>query len=332
MFKNFLIAVCMVALMAAPAFSWGGASMNVDSAAISGNLETSFQGPTFFTPLGGAGGFAGAGGSGDANASGKIAWGKVNGDVDSKAAGLTSTNTGTFKILEYNAGVLTLGVGVSSQSAAEAVAGAKGKILVDGFLGAAGTCIRGVAVQGTLDASGIVLIPFITQSNGFSGGIAGQTSAGAFEGGAIVLTFIGKAGATVGAEITMFGQSGSSSYQYVATYFTTFKTEGQGTDVFASTKITSRFVENTNGSCLAGSLADVDGGWSAKGVAATLTVQTNEFGGAYASAVGTYSGHGSLGSNYNGSVTGHSATSITTFNGMNGSLNQASASMHSISR
>jgi hypothetical protein len=50
-------------------------------------------------------------------------------------------------------------------------------------------------------------------------------------------------------------------------------------------------------------------------------------GGAVAGAIGTYSGSGDLGCNFDGSAIGFTSTSVTTFNGMNGSINSASAGM-----
>ncbi len=135
------------------------------------------------------------------------------------------------------------------------------------------------------------------------------------------------AGANIDVSIDMWGDSFSNSYRFVD-IDGNMRTEGMGTNVGAFTEVRTSGDASSydNGDAYAG--AYVRGGWVAGGMVSTTTTQSAPgMGGAFASASGSYFGAGSLGTNYSGSATGYSSTSITTVNGMNGSINTAAAGM-----
>jgi len=140
------------------------------------------------------------------------------------------------------------------------------------------------------------------------------------------------AAAGLEANIHMYGSTYSESYRYIDTSVKGQKTEGFGSNVGADTHVTSYGSTYENSTKLANSNARVNGGFNAAGGATTLTAQESmgpgSFGGAIAGGFGSYSGSGDLGCNFDGSVVGSSYTSVTTFDGMNGSINSAGASMN----
>jgi len=137
------------------------------------------------------------------------------------------------------------------------------------------------------------------------------------------------------ASINMYGNSISESYRFVAED-DGVQTEGMGTTVgaFTTVKTSGSSYEDANGYIIfvgptAWANADVEGNWTAAGGAATLTKQTanNGSGGAMAGAFGVYSGNGQLNDNFFGSAVGYSNTSVTTVQGLSGSINHASSGM-----
>jgi len=134
------------------------------------------------------------------------------------------------------------------------------------------------------------------------------------------------AAAGVSAGISVFGNSGSASYRYV-NWDNGAKTEGMGTNVAAFTTVLSNKGSYDNDNGLAHADSNVQGGWLAAGGAVTKTTQTGPGGIATAGAVGIYSGSGQLGDNFHGSAVGYSSTSVTTIQGMNGSMSTAAAGM-----
>jgi len=290
-------------------------------------------------PNGGAFGISGAIGGAKAGADGFVFNGTVEGDVDAWGGGLTVTDAYRFN---PHMGDKSIGVGSSSES--YALTGAKLKIKVDpgyfGF-GEVDGHLCGFAAQGTLNASGLIESPKYFDTEGFTGGIAGQGSIGGFSGGAFAVSgpdikicrwkIDSKSGAGAGAEIAMSGGSYSESYRFVDWSGCgpgSTKTEGMGTVVGAYTNIESYGYDYDWDKGCSESGACLRGGYMVAGGAATKTVQDAPgCGGAKASAVGFYVGAGSLGTNYNGSAIGYSNTSVTTMNGMNGSINTASAGM-----
>ena len=135
-----------------------------------------------------------------------------------------------------------------------------------------------------------------------------------------------KAGAGFEVEIDMRGGSYSESYRY-ANDVNGAHTEGMGTNVGAWTEVDSIGNAYDWDKGLACADADVRGGYIAGGGAYSETDQSNQFGGAHATALGVYVGAGKLGSSYSGGATGYTSTSITTFDNLNGSINTASAGM-----
>lgn len=133
--------------------------------------------------------------------------------------------------------------------------------------------------------------------------------------------------AKIGASINMYGGSYSKSYRFVE-FGVDYKTEGMGTFVGANTTVISSSYADTDINGCSGACTSVDGRWFAAGGAASYTTQdAPRFGGAEATAVGYYVGSGSLGTNFAGSAVGYTGTTITMFNGLNGSINSAGAGM-----
>ena len=143
--------------------------------------------------------------------------------------------------------------------------------------------------------------------------------------------------AAAGAEasINMYGNSASESYRFVAEE-DGVQIEGMGTTVgaFTTVETSGSSYEDANGRIIfvgptSWAHADVEGNWTAMGGAATLTKQTanNGSGGAMAGAFGVYSGNGQLNDNFFGSAVGYSNTSVTTVQGLSGSINHASSGM-----
>ena len=282
-------------------------------------------------PNGIAGGISGAGGVAGADADGFIFNGLVEGEVSTIAGGLTTTDA-----YRFNPDIGDMSIGVGSYSQSYAITGADAKIKVDperrGF-GMASANIFGIAGQFTLNGSALWESPIYFDSTGFTGGVAGQGSIGWFSGDAFAMSFgdrcwrDSKAGAGIGAEMEMGGYSFSESYRFVA-WNGDYTTEGMGTLVGAGTYVESYEYDYDWDRGRACSYADVDGGWVAAGGAASITIQDAPgIGGAEATAVGYYVGAGSLGTNFNGSIDGYTYTSVTTHNGMNGSINSAGAGM-----
>lgn len=291
----------------------GAGAVDFDSKSIHG----------IFGGNGGAFGISGAGGIAGAKAEGGVIWGSASAYLTASGGGLTSSNAG-LRYYYNRFGLLHVGVG--SVSTNEAVTSASADINAKALAGFVGAKMGGIAAQGTLNGShvepgniGIGWLSVPMNTDGFTGGIAGQGSIGGFTGGAIAPTiFWIPVGADMEAGIHMLGTSGSDSFRFVD-YENGAKTEGLHTDVWALTQINT--IGSNNG------LAFVDGGFVAGGFAKSLTVQGNQYGGAAAYAVGHYSGSGNLGTNYNGSAQGYTQTTITTVDGMKGSINSSAAGM-----
>lgn len=317
-FTTFLSALMLtLVLMVAPVYA--GAGFDVNSGAAGGGID--YDG-TLITG-GAAGGISGAFGTVEAGASGGIIWGSAGGWVDTIGGGITNTNTDTF-----NPGFGTTSIGIGSYSENQAVTGFHSSIYVDGVGGMSSVYGSGFAAQGTLNGSCLdeTSIGF-TNSDGFTGGAAGQGSIGGFAGGAYVGTIWGDADASLGANIEMNGYSYSDSYAYIDVDGNSI-TEGMGTFVLSSTNVEAFGYGNINSSGLAGGDYYGNGGYSVIGGAGSVTVQDGSGGSAYASCGGVYAGGGNINSSYNGSAAGYTHTSIMTLNGMNGSIVHSLAGMH----
>jgi len=145
--------------------------------------------------------------------------------------------------------------------------------------------------------------------------------------GCVTVNNDSKAGAGAGASITMWGGSYSESYRAVDWNDGT-KTEIMGTNVGAYTNIESSGYNYDWDKGLGYADSNISGGWKAAGGVASVTIQDAPgIGGAIATATGVYAGSGPLNTNYAGSVHGGTYTSVTTVNGMNGSINSAGATM-----
>jgi len=266
---------------------------------------------------GGAFGISGAGGIGHSEAKGGVKWGTAGANLTATGGGLTATDS---YLIPFPNGLLSIGIG--SRSVTQAVAGATADANAKGLIGGVTSEIGGIAAQGTLNGSYLSEDAWgVMKTDGFTGGIAGQGSIGHFEGKALAGSILWFPGSThLNANVDMLGESVSESERYI-TFDGPARTEGFNNRVGAWTDIKSSIGSGGLG------LACADGGFVAGGAAASLTVQTNQNGGAAAYAVGSYSGSGNLGTNYKGSAVGYTATSITTVNGMKGSINSSAAGM-----
>jgi hypothetical protein len=178
----------------------------------------------------------------------------------------------------------------------------------------------GVGGQASLDGSIIGPSPFFGwDSKGVTLGVAGQGTLGGFIGGGAAA---GLGSYEADANIDMWGTSYSQSYRGID-WFCGGKTEIMGTDVGAFSSVESNGYSDDH---IIGT-AFVEGGYIAGGIAASKTIQMTQGGLATASAVGTYSGSGNLGSDFNGSAVGYTQTRATTYNGYNGSIMTSSAGM-----
>jgi len=265
---------------------------------------------------GGAFGISGAGGIGHSEAKGGVKWGTAGANLTATGGGLTATDS---YLIPFPNGLLSIGIG--SRSVTQAVAGATADANAKGLIGGVTSEIGGIAAQGTLNGSYLSEDAWgVMKTDGFTGGIAGQGSIGHFEGKALAGSILWFPGSThLNANVDMLGESVSESYRYIKIDGST-RTEGFGNSVGAWTEIDSS-MDSSGIACL-------QGGFVAGGTAKSLTVQSNGNGGAMAYAVGNYSGSGNLGTNYQGSAVGYTATSITTVDGMKGSINSSAAGMH----
>jgi len=308
----------------------GMGNFDIEASSFGAGLDCDFM----LIPNGIAGGISGAVGGANAGAHGFTFDGSAEGEVTTVGGGLTDTDAYWF---HPDLGDLSIGIGSSSFN--QAVTGATLKVKADpdplfGY-STAGGMISGFAAQGSLDGS------YLGESFFFSGtgdtfGIAGQGSVGGFHGYAYASDFgdlpfcfyDSKAGAGAGALIDMTGYSYSESYRWVD-WDDGVKTEGMGTNVGAGTNVeTSGYAYDWDRGLFATSDAGINGGFTAIGGAMTSTSQNAPgIGGANAMAAGMYTGSGSLGCNFTGAVTGYTHTSVTTVNGMNGSINTSGAGM-----
>jgi len=318
--KKLLFALIIVGLIFAgtPAFSFDVSQGDLGTGAIAGGGAVDFDTKTTHWILGGNGGafgVSGAGGVAGAQAFGKVLWGDASANLYATGGGLTQTDA--YNVY-FPKGFLSIGVGSSSSN--EAVAGAGSQIAAKAFIGGVETTIGGAAGQGTLNGSYMTEPIWGFSSEGKTFGIAGQGSVGAFAGGALAPTlFWFGTDAEIGATIHMLGASGSESYRYAEYLGDGAWKEGFRTDVMAQTLVETDGTDS--------GLAFVEGGFVAGGGAKTVTVQTNNYGGAAAFATGHYSGSGQLGDNYSGHAIGYSETSSIQVKGMKGSINSAAAGM-----
>jgi len=282
-------------------------------------------------PNGIAGGISAAGGFGVSGAAGFVINGEVSADV--AAIGGGATDTDAYRIHNPQPGFdKSIGVGVRS----DAIAQTGGLIDVDinsGFGGGlVGGAMFGAAGQGTLVGSALIQSPKYFNTTGLTVGIAGQYAVGGFHGDAEagVLLF-GSAGGDAEANIFMSGFSQSDSWRAVD-WNSSGKTEAMGTNVATGTMVVASASDDDYDHMIAKGHADVDGCWTAAGMAKSITIQNAPGpGGAAAIAVGTYAANGGLGrrdlKTFNGTATGYTNTSVTTFWGMGGSINSAAAGM-----
>ena len=314
------IKTSIMAMTAAAMLLMGGsafaADFDVNTGVIGGAISADAQALPFLS--GGALGLGGAVGTADADGSGFIAFGDVEGNVGVVGGGLSSTTSYT-----YTPGIGDVSIGVGSATNTEAVTGAHLDVAVGGAFGAAAADADGFAAQGSVNASSVDDSPIYFNSAGSSDGVAAQASFGGFESEVAAGTLVGNADASADVDITMAGKTHSQSYRAVD--FGTVRTETMGTNVSTTTEIMTNTDTDTNSAGFAGSYADVDGGARAFGGNQAETSQLTGTGAALAQTEGAYSGGTAVGGNYLGTSYGYTQTSATTVNGMNGSIMNASA-------
>jgi len=272
---------------------------------------------------GAAGGISGAGGIGIGDASGsfaskKLPWwlgggtltlGGAKADLSNTAGGFTNTSAD-----QYDPGP-GKNIGVYSGSKNYAITSGSLHVEAWGVAESHGV-IAGAAGQASLDGSIVGPSPLPQwDTNGVTLGVAGQGSIGAYAGGAGAAAL---GSADVDARIEMWGGSYSESYRGIDG-----NTEYMGTNVRAYTTVSSD--SNVDRQLIG--VGVVEGGWVAGGAAASLTVQKSDYGVAKAGAVGTYSGAGELGCNFNGSANGYTYTSAQSAPGFKGSVMTSQAGM-----
>ena len=336
LFTSCIMAIAIISFMVVPAFAggWNFGTLDIETKAGAAAIDSDFK----TIPNGAAFGVSGATGKAKADANGFVLNGTVEGEVDALGGGLTVTDS--YRLHNPVSGVdASIGVGSSSTSQANTAASVKIKVDPDrhGF-GVVDADISGFAAQGTLNASGLKESPiYANGTTGFTGGISAQGSVGGFEGDAWAMSgpdyrgwcrpVDSKAGAGMGAEITMVGGSYSESYRFFDKDGN-ITTTGMGTNVGAFTTVTSHGYDYDWDRGLACSDADVNGGFKVVGGAASITKQNAPGTGvAVAKALGVYSGSGRLGSTYNGSAVGYTHTTVATVDGMKGSIVSSGAGM-----
>ena len=340
-FTMYLSAIMLACLLiASPVFADDDNSastsgnFNINTFAVGGGVDLHGSLITQGAPpiSGAAGGISAAGGVGFGAAQGGFESFKIFcWDIPLGEAGATLSSTGGGEVLTGQASNLDKdkvealftedpefdkAKGVGSNSHAVAVTAGNLTVNAKGLAYSTGV-IGGAAGQFTADGSIVGPSPLVSQwkSNGISAGVAAQGSVGGFIGGAG--TF-GYGDADIGADITMNGWTGSTSYRAIKG-----DTEIMGTNVSARTMVVSNSHVDTN--MLAAGF--VGGGWVAGGVAKSGTVQTTDYGFANAGAFGTYSGSGNLGSSFNGSAIGFTQTTATQTPGYRGTIMTSSAGM-----
>jgi hypothetical protein len=172
--------------------------------------------------------------------------------------------------------------------------------------------ISGKASESTLNFSTVHNGSKEWKSTGVTGGIAGQKAGGGFVG--ISLRFEARA------TLDVSGSSYSQSFRDRHVSWDGTQTEFLGSEVGATTTVLS----SKRGLVL--------GGFTAKGGAATLSVQgfsdPSGGAGAVAGAVGQYSGAAGMGKSYQGAANGYSYTqTVKGIGGYNGSYSEAGMSV-----
>ena len=135
-----------------------------------------------------------------------------------------------------------------------------------------------------------------------------------------------KAKAELLAEIEMFGGSSSLSWKEIHVA-DGIRTEAMGTDVSAFTEVNTMGLTTLKDKGLGYASGCVTGTYTAIGGAASYTQMSNDNALGTASAKGMYVGHGTLNTNFAGSANGYTNGSITTVDGMKGSIVRSGAGM-----
>lgn len=135
-----------------------------------------------------------------------------------------------------------------------------------------------------------------------------------------------KAKAEVIAEIEMLGGSSSVSWKEIHVE-DGIRTEAMGTDVSAFTEVNTMGTTFTKDRGLGYASACLYGTYTAIGGAASYTQMSNDNAKAVSHAKGMYVGHGALNTNFAGSANGYTNGSITTVDGMKGSIVRSGAGM-----
>lgn len=314
----------------------GTGALNIGATSMGGDIDYGYK----FINNGVGGGLSAAGGVSTGAAAGVNKNGTMNGSIDTVAGGVMKTTTFKYTPTSSDPSVtLKHADGVGSTSVATGVTGGNLKVSVDPTNKGAGVVaggIDGIAGEVTVDGS-IIKTTNKFDSDGVSDGVAGQGAVGEFEGtagsgpdykkyGFFGPTIDSNAGAEVDAYIEMSGYSESDSYRYIVKGDGN-RTEVLGTNVMAGTNVITSGDKSSYDNGLGYADADICGDYKVAGVAISGTVQKSDSGLAIANAAGIYTGFGALNTSYTGTVVGGTSTSITTIDGMNGSIVHSSANM-----
>lgn len=279
--------------------------------------QTVYDYDALYIPGGGASGGGNSYADTDASAQGafssfriwghRIALGSVEGKVSVTSGALMESDSRFYAPEIEGCGY---GIGVESRTEAIGITAGHLDLSVLGFAAAYGD-LSGYAGEYTGDGS------YMSNRNGLTSGYSTQEASGSFDGGAVVA---GIGSADIDVNIKLSGVSVSQSYK-TTTFGENSITKTLGTNSAINT------VVETSGSAedyLIG-IACLNGGWNASGNIGSMTTQMTRGGNTMATMQAGYCANGSLNTNFNGTATGYTATSITKINGLKGSINSSYA-------
>ncbi len=193
----------------------------------------------------------------------------------------------------------------------------------DFMLGAAGVGgeYSGWYEGGALGASAKVTPDeFIT--DGITVSASAQEVGAEFEGGILVSSIFG--GAETGEVDLEFKVDGTSQN---ITYTDTATVDNHTTEKIGNVAYSFTNVDTWDNSYSTGGFVLNNSGWDAEGAVLSTTYQGCDYGETASFATGDYSGSGTFGEDYTGSVISNTVTAITTFDGVNGAIIQNSSSV-----
>lgn len=360
-FKKAVVVVASLALLSGPAWATCdgpecGAQFDIDAGFIGGGIQTSGEmGDGMIT-----GGIAGSAGIAGAQAKGDVTDGFAIGNVDVGAGGFAGTGSDAWTYTAPDGKFSD--AGTSTWTYGEGQTRGHVDVVVDPSdrgLGAGEGTFFGLTGQGSASGSGLIVDG---TTEGFTGAVAGQGSAGAIEGGVVALSgpdytsheYLGNlygwgmfnpdnygavdvdsfAGGVASASIDTFGETETYANRYAEQRRNSHDTrdvweEGMDSGYRSDTMVMSNGFEDFQRDGLGVGGAYVDGGWNAAGGAASMTRQLattpSGVGLARANSAGQYGCEGQLNENYNGHADGYSYSNMTTVERIDGVIGNAGA-------